>query len=141
MQKYVYKTALVTLLFLVSLQSFSKQYVWGQEIRFKWNTIDLNDATFWKSLQFPKNFSWGVATSAFQIEGAQTHHNRFIENNWTVDFPDRYQNNNGCDHWNRWQEDVQHIKNLGVNTYRLSIPWDKIELEEGVFDHEAMQHY
>jgi beta-glucosidase len=140
----MYFIFLISLLFgSFGIQAVPKKipYVWTKEIRWKWSSDLLNDDIFWKCLRFPKNFSWGVATSAFQIEGAQTANNTFVENNWTVDAPERYANNPGCDHWNRWKEDVQHIKNLGVNAYRLSIPMDKIMPQEGVVDEEALQHY
>lgn len=114
----------------------------NQELRWDWNSINLQDETFWKSLTFPKNFLWGTATSAKQIEGTQTADNKFVENNWTIDSRgQQYKNNVGNDHWNRYKEDVSLIKNLGMNAYRFSIAWEKIEPQEGIFDQQAMDHY
>ncbi|PZQ47405.1 MAG: beta-glucosidase [Micavibrio aeruginosavorus] len=81
------------------------------------------------------SFIWGTATAAFQIEGA-----------WNADgkgpsiwdtfshTPGNVKNNdNGdvaCDHYNRVDEDVALIKNLGVDAYRMSISWTRL-LPEG----------
>lgn len=123
--------------------SFIQASVWQREIYWNWAAIDLDDQTFWDSLKFPNTFQWGAATSAKQIEGAQTSNNRFVENNWTTDslVGKQYKNNNGTDHWNRYKEDVQLIKNLGMNSYRLSIAWEKIEPKKDCFDQQAMDHY
>jgi beta-glucosidase len=126
---------------LFTAQSIS--FYWEKEIHWDWSMIDLEDQIFWDSLKFPDTFQWGSATSANQIEGTQTCYNQFVENNWTIDpyLGYQYKNNNGTDHWNRYKEDVQLIKQLGMNAYRLSIPWEKIEPEEENFNQEAMDHY
>lgn len=83
------------------------------------------------NLQFPKDFIWGVATAAYQIEGAYNQDGRG-ESIW-----DRFSKTPGkilngdtgdvaCDHYNRYQEDVAMIKNLGVDSYRFSIAWPRI---------------
>lgn len=110
-----------------------------EEIHWDWDQVNLDDATFWRSLTFPQDFKWGVATAAFQIEGTKTH-NGHVENSFTIGEPER-RNNEMCGHWDRYKEDVQLIKQLGVNQYRLNIPWEKIEPQEGEFDTIAMDHY
>jgi len=117
--------------------------IWQQEIRFDWSKIDLEDSTFWSSLSFPKNFQWGVATSACQIEGTQTYDNGFVKNSFTEDenLHDLFAQNIGKDHWNRYKEDVELVKNAGLNSYRFSIAWEKIEPCMGIYDEKAMQHY
>ena len=82
-------------------------------------------------LQFPKNFMWGTATAAFQIEGA------FNEDGKGESVWDRFNHKPGrilnednadiaCDHYHRWEEDLKLMKDLGVNTYRFSISWPRI---------------
>ncbi len=141
--KIIKKFLLVLSITLIAHPLDTVANIWQEEIRFDWSTINLDDATFWSSLSFPKNFQWGCATSAMQIEGVQTHTNRFVKNNWTQDplFAEEFMNNPGKDHWNRYKEDVQLIKNAGLNSYRFSIPWEKIEPCMGVYDQAAMQHY
>ncbi len=87
-------------------------------------------------------FMWGVSTSAFQIEGD-------IENdiiNW--ERLGRFQNGNGSpkygrctEHWQRWQQDFQLLKELNVNSYRFSVEWARIEPTRGKFDQSALDQY
>lgn len=122
------------------------------EERWDWNNIDYSFDSlvpFFRQLsvslinKHKKPFMWGVATSAFQIEGTQTAGNQHIINNWTVwaDKKRNVQAGIACDHWYRYKEDIKLIKQTGMNTYRLSVDWSKIEPQKGIFDHTAMQHY
>lgn len=81
-------------------------------------------------MKFPRDFVWGTATSAYQVEGG-------IRNNWT----EWYDAGLAVDHWNRYDEDFDIAKSLGTNAYRFSIEWARIEPEEGHFDLTAIQHY
>src|SRR5947209_10683254 len=82
-------------------------------------------------VDIPKDFSWGVATASYQIEGATAEDGRGesiwdrfssiagnVLNNETGQIAD--------DHYHRWREDVQVMKELGVNAYRFSITWPRI---------------
>ena len=86
-------------------------------------------------LKFPDNFLWGTATCAYQIEGAVNEDGRG-ESIWDVfsHTPGKILNgDNGdvaCDHYHRWQEDIQLMKSLGLKSYRFSIAWPRI-LPEG----------
>lgn len=93
---------------------------------------------------FPAQFLWGTATSAHQVEGNCTN------NTWSrweqevgIDGIKRVESPSGlaCDQWNRYAHDIQLMKHLGVNAYRFSVEWSKIEPEEGVFDEAALRHY
>jgi beta-glucosidase len=87
-------------------------------------------------------FLWGVATSAFQIEGS-------IENDmtrWEREGKFRLDGKNplyknGVDHWNRWEEDFRLLKDLHVNAYRFSIEWARIEPESGKISVTALDRY
>ncbi len=46
-----------------------------------------------------------------------------------------------CDSYNRWEEDVELVKNLNCGAYRFSIEWARIEPENGKFDEKAVEHY
>jgi beta-glucosidase len=84
------------------------------------------------SLQsFPDGFAWGVATAAFQIEGAVRDDGRG-ESIW-----DRFSHTPGnihngdtadvaCDHYHRWAEDIALMAELGVTAYRFSVSWPRI---------------
>lgn len=80
---------------------------------------------------FPKDFKWGCATAAYQIEGAVDVDGRG-KTNWDIfsHTPGKVANGDtgdvACDGYNRYREDTQLLKALGVSTYRLSIAWSRI---------------
>lgn len=81
--------------------------------------------------KFPEDFVWGTATAAYQIEGAANEDGRG-ESIWDrfSHIPGNIWNNqNGdvaCDHYHRYKEDVQILKELGVKGYRFSISWPRV---------------
>jgi beta-glucosidase len=86
---------------------------------------------------FPKGFLWGASSASFQVEGG-------IENNdWAQAARDGRVPHAGiaCDHYNRYEDDLDLAKKLGHNAHRLSVEWARIEPEEGVFNEEAILHY
>lgn len=83
------------------------------------------------ALYFPKDFLWGSATSAYQVEGG-------IENSdWSKEFPA----GKACDHYNLYEKDFDLLQNLNQNAYRFSIEWSRIEPEEGKFNEKEIEHY
>lgn len=83
------------------------------------------------SYYFPKNFTWGTATSSYQIEGAAEADGRGISI-W-----DTFSKTKGkvlnadtgsvaCDHYNRYKEDCAILKSIGIQSYRFSIAWPRI---------------
>jgi beta-glucosidase len=84
---------------------------------------------------FPKDFVWGVATSAFQIEGATREHGRGASV-WDVASQQPGVIWNGqnadtaCDHYHRYKKDVALMKAMGLKAYRMSVAWPRI-LPEG----------
>lgn len=92
-------------------------------------------------LKFPKGFKWGIASSSFQIEGGNTRSDwyRFEQIPGKVFQNDR--SDDGPDHWNRIEEDIALLKKLGVQQYRMSMEWSRIEPREGVWNEEVIQHY
>ena len=82
--------------------------------------------------RFPSDFIWGAATASYQIEGAWNEDGKG-ESIW-----DRFSHTEGkvagadngdiaCDHYHRWREDVDLIKNLGLKAYRFSVAWPRIQ--------------
>ena len=82
-------------------------------------------------IKFPKDFLWGAATSSYQIEGAWNADGKG-ESIW-----DRFSHTPGkvkngdtgdvaCDHYHRWQSDIQVLKEIGLKGYRFSIAWPRI---------------
>lgn len=115
-------------------------------------------------LKFPKNFLWGVATSAHQIEGGQ--HNQWsvweLENakalaaqssyqfddlsNWpevkrSAQTPSNYVSGRATEHYARFAEDISLVRKLNLNAFRFSIEWSRVQPEQGAWDAGAVKHY
>jgi beta-glucosidase len=80
---------------------------------------------------FPEGFKWGVATSAYQIEGAWDEDGKGVSI-WDTfaHTPGNVKNDENADvandHYHRYQEDVALMKDIGANAYRFSIAWPRI---------------
>jgi beta-glucosidase len=90
---------------------------------------------------FPKNFRWGVATSAHQVEGHNTN------NQWAVWEQQEGRVANGdvagraCDWWQNYQDDFDRMADMGLNAHRMSVEWSRIEPNEGHIDYAALEQY
>ena len=111
------------------------------ETRWDWGTIDPMDR------QFPPGFLWGTATAAHQVEGHSA------PNNWqrweeSTDSKGKPRIHNGqkagaaCEHYTRYRQDIALRGDvLGLKPYRFSVPWSRIEPEQGRFDEAQIRHY
>jgi beta-glucosidase len=91
-----------------------------------------------RRLVFPNGFLWGAATSAYQTEG-QNRNTDWWQSEQAGLVP--YRSGDACDSWTRWPEDVRLLSQLGLNAYRMSVEWARIEPQPGVFDQAALDHY
>jgi len=88
-------------------------------------------------------FKWGVANSAFQVEGANEVDGRgpSIWDKWIADkyaLPD----GSPIDHYRLWERDVQVMKDLGISTYRFSLSWPRLlPTGRGAINQKAVDHY
>jgi len=95
----------------------------------------MNDA-----LAFPEDFVFGVATSAYQVEG-------HIENDWAEweragKLKEAHVRcGRGVDHWNRFAEDVRLAQDVGASAFRISLEWARIEPVRGQYDEAAIDSY
>ena len=95
--------------------------------------------------QFPKDFLWGTATSAYQIEGA-----------WNIDKspsiwdvfcnePNKIvlgaSGKKACMHYDNFEKDLKIMKDMGVNAYRFSVAWTRIIDEDGEINQSGIQFY
>ncbi len=86
-------------------------------------------------VQFPKDFLWGTATSAYQIEGGFNAEGKGAStwDTFTQKSGKIKRNENGnvaCDHFAHWKEDVALMQSLSIASYRFSIAWSRV-LPEG----------
>lgn len=91
-----------------------------------------------------QSFTFGVATSSFQIEGAADTREPSIWDTFCAT-PGRIKDgSNGlvaCEHVNRWREDIELITALGVDAYRFSIAWGRVIQADGSVNTVGLQFY
>jgi beta-glucosidase len=97
-------------------------------------------------LKVDKNFLWGSATSSYQVEGNCTNSNwnlfeNSVDGNGKPRIFENQKSGKASDQWNRYADDIRLMKKLGLNAYRFSVEWSKIEPEEGKFDEKVLDHY
>jgi beta-glucosidase len=91
--------------------------------------------------RFPRDFLWGSATAAHQVEGGNH------ANDWWAweSVPGRIKNNDrsdpACDQFNRYRDDFKLLADLHQNAHRFSLEWSRIEPRPGEFSAEAIAHY
>lgn len=93
---------------------------------------------------FSKDFLWGAATAAPQIEGGWNEDGR-TPSIWDVAPAKKIKNGANChiacDHYHRWKEDVALMKKMGLKSYRFSISWSRVMPKEGVVNKKGLQFY
>lgn len=92
-------------------------------------------------MEFPLGFRFGAACSAHQVEGN-------LHNNWTQweslpQFAGHTVEPSGIavDHYGRFVEDLDLAAGIGLDTFRFSIEWSRIEPQRGEYDEEELAHY
>ena len=97
-----------------------------------------------KKLTLPKDFLWGAATAAPQIEGGYLDDGR-TPSVWDVAPEGKIKDNatchEACDHYHRMREDVALMKEIGLKSYRFSVSWSRVVPKEGVVNKKGLQFY
>lgn len=83
----------------------------------------------------------GVATSALQIEGGDRNNNWYDWSRQPGTIRDGSTPERATDHWRRWREDTALMAELGLQTYRMSVEWSRIEPRPGEIDRAALERY
>ena len=92
----------------------------------------MNDDLLGQTLRFPPGFTWGVATSSYQIEGASSDGGR-APSVWDTfcrvpgAIADGSNGDQACDHYHRWADDLDIVRALGVDAYRFSVAWPRVQ--------------
>lgn len=95
-------------------------------------------------MSFPKDFLWGAATAAPQIEGGWNVDGR-TPSIWDQPPAGKIKNGdtpqNACDHYHHMKEDVALMARMGLRSYRFSISWSRVIPEEGKVNQKGLQFY
>lgn len=92
------------------------------------------------ALQFPESFLWGASTAAHQVEGNNTNSDFWLMENLEGSvFTEP--SGSAVDHYNRFRDDIAEMAKMGLNSYRFSIEWARIEPEEGQYEASEIEHY
>jgi len=90
--------------------------------------------------EFPDGFLWGSATAGHQVEGGNV--NADI---WPLEWAESSgfvePSGDACDHYHRYPEDIALLAAVGLNAYRFSLEWSRIEPEPGYVSMAALDHY
>jgi beta-glucosidase len=83
-------------------------------------------------------FLWGAATSAIQVEGGSWNTDAWVGSHLP---PFIEPIGDACDHYHRYSEDIRLLAGLGLNAFRFTIDWSRVEPEDGEFSFAALAHY
>jgi beta-glucosidase len=93
-----------------------------------------------KSGTFPKGFLWGAAIAGHQAEGDNVNSDAwFLENIKPTEFKEP--SGSAVDHYRLYDQDIAMLAAVGLNTFRFSIEWARVEPVEGMFSVAAIEHY
>jgi len=87
---------------------------------------------------FPEGFLFGAATSAHQVEGRNDGCDWVA---WEAKGGAKDRSGDACDHYRLYPDDIALLRDLGLQSYRFSVEWARIEPEEGRFDAAELRHY
>jgi beta-glucosidase len=98
-------------------------------------------------LSFPPGFTWGAATAAYQIEGA-AHVDGRGQSVWDTfsHTPGKVRGGDtgdiACDSYHRYREDVALLKSFGLNAYRFSVSWPRVQPGgSGLANQKGLDYY
>ena len=97
-------------------------------------------------MNFPKDFIWGTATSAYQIEGAYNRDGKGVSI-WDTfcHTPGKINDNEtgdiACDHYDKYEDDIKLLKSLHMDSFRTSMQWSRLLTKDGKLNQEGAQFY
>lgn len=87
-----------------------------------------------------EKFLLGASTAAHQVEGNNIH-----SDFWALEQMEgssyKEPSRDAVDHYNRYQEDIRLMREAGLNAFRFSIEWARIEPVKGIYDEDEIRHY
>lgn len=90
--------------------------------------------------RFPDSFKFGTATAATQVEGGDPYSNWY---EWSKQGKIAGGGTSfvAADHYNRYEEDIQIMRTLNQQVYRLSLEWSRFFPKEGQLEQKGIEHY
>jgi len=90
--------------------------------------------------ELPSNWLWGVATSSHQVEGGNVGNDWW---QWEHDpaSPATASSGDACDSWHRWRDDLALVVDIGLDAYRFSLEWSRVEPADGEVSLAALARY
>lgn len=95
------------------------------------------DSSLW---HFPKGFYWGAATAGHQVEGQNVNSDSWLLENMQPTLFD-VPSGDACNHYQLFDQDIALLADLGLNTFRFSVEWSRVEPVEGMFSLAEIDHY
>ena len=95
-------------------------------------------------MSFSKDFLWGAASAAYQVEGAWNEDGKGpgIWDALSEGHVVHGENGNvACDHYHRFREDIALMKKIGLKAYRFSVSWPRVVPERGVINEKGLAFY
>ena len=90
--------------------------------------------------RLPQGFLVGAATAAHQVEGNNIHSDYWAQEHMqSTSFAEP--SGAACEHYHRFEEDIRLMAEAGLNAYRFSIEWARVEPQPGRFDESEIEHY
>lgn len=88
--------------------------------------------------KMPDGFLWGAGYAGHQVEGNNVH-----SQNWKKEIDWNYAEKSGlaCNSYELWKTDADIAEKIGLQAFRTSVEWSRIEPEEGHFEQKAADHY
>jgi beta-glucosidase len=98
-----------------------------------------------RTVTFPSTFAWGTAIAGWQNEGDEGKDGHVVDSNWSRwaklgKTKGAQQNPKGNGFYTGFAADIQCAKDLGLDSFRLSADWSRIEPQPGVFDDDELRH-
>jgi beta-glucosidase len=90
---------------------------------------------------FPDGFLWGTATAAYQVEGNNVNADWWAWEQTPGKISDGSKSGIACDHYRRYEEDLDLAAGMSNNAHRLSVEWARLEPSEGEWSAAEFAHY
>lgn len=91
--------------------------------------------------KFPTNFKWCSATAAHQVEGNNIHSDWWLFESSPGHIKNNDRSGIAANQWALIDSDIQRMKSIGLNSYRFSVEWAKVQPSPDHWDMEALLHY